>query len=103
MPVRTVCEHAYRIRVFRVRFHQADMMFQPAPEVRHVHAQSKQATCSGACRACLMLLHHMQVADEYLRGVLNAAAQESNTSDIPDLRALIRSGESHCALLDGRM
>lgn len=33
VPVRTVGEHAYRIREFRVRFYRADMMFQPTPEV----------------------------------------------------------------------
>jgi hypothetical protein len=33
VPVRTVGEQAYRIREFRVRFYQADMMFQPTPEV----------------------------------------------------------------------
>ena len=33
VPVRTVGEQAYRIREFRVRFHQADMMFQPPADV----------------------------------------------------------------------
>ena len=57
-----------------------------------MHGRCKQ-DISGEVKHVLTQMHHMQVADEYLRGVLNAAALEGNTSDIPDLRALIRSGE----------
>ena len=38
----------------------------------------------------------MQVADEYLTGVLNAAAKESNSVEIPDVMAAIQSGGFLC-------
>ncbi|KAK9916791.1 hypothetical protein WJX75_007099 [Coccomyxa subellipsoidea] len=69
VPVRTVGEHAYRIREFRVRFYRADMMFQPTPEA----------------------------ADEYLKGFLNAAAKESHSVEIPDVMAALQSGKGFLA------
>ncbi len=34
----------------------------------------------------------MQAADEYLKGVLNAAAKESGSVEIPDVMAAVQSG-----------
>ncbi|BDA40386.1 probable trafficking protein particle complex subunit 8 [Coccomyxa sp. Obi] len=69
VPVRTVGEHAYRIREFRVRFYKADMMFQPP----------------------------LEAADEYLKGVLNTAAKESHAVEIPDVMAALQSGKGFLA------
>ena len=66
VPVRTVGEQAYRIRELRVRFYQADMMFKPSPEA----------------------------ADEYLKGVVNAAGKESSSAAVPDVLTALRKGEN---------
>ena len=65
VPVRTVGEQAYRIRELRVRFFRADMMFKPSPEA----------------------------ADEYLKGVVNAAGRESSSTAVPDVLTALRNGE----------
>jgi hypothetical protein len=61
VPVRTPAEHPLRLHSWRLRFYTAETMFQPAPEA----------------------------ADEYLRGVLSAAASEVAGSDVPDLQGLL--------------
>lgn len=66
VPVRTVGEQAYRIRELRVRFYQADMMFKPSPEA----------------------------ADEYLKGVVNAAGKESSSAAVPDVLTALRKGKN---------
>lgn len=66
VPVRTVGEQAYRIRELRVRFYRADMLFKPSPEA----------------------------ADEYLRGVVNAAGRESAVTVVPDALAALHNGAS---------
>ncbi len=66
VPVRTVGEQAYRIRELHVRFFRAEMLFKPSPEA----------------------------ADEYLRGVVNAAGRESTATAVPDVLAALRSGVS---------
>ncbi len=66
VPVRTVGEQAYRIRELRVRFYRADMMFKPSPEA----------------------------ADEYLKGVVNAAGKESSSAVVPDVLTALRNGET---------
>lgn len=72
MPVRTVGEQAYRIRELRVRFYRADMMFKPSPEA----------------------------ADEYLKGVVNAAGKESSSAAAPDVLTALRNGKTPRSMLD---
>ena len=64
MPVRTVGEQAFRIRELRVRFFRADMMFKPSPEV----------------------------ADEYLKSVVNTAGNDSGSAAVPDVLTALRNG-----------
>lgn len=87
-------------------------MFQPSPEVRlyytlsgcvNPNSKGKHVKSDGTvCSVKSILLekpqsedwHGMQVADEYLKGVLNAAAKESHSVEIPDVTAALQSGES---------
>ena len=48
-----------------MRFFRADMMFKPSPEA----------------------------ADEYLKGVVNAAGKESSSTAVPDVLTALRNGE----------